>query len=181
MRSLPPSLERREQTTPDLREATGILRRHRWLLLACPLLGIALGILLASTRDPSYEASALIAVGAEQASVTSGLVAGTAPDAQRIATEIQMLQSRRLAREVVDSLELQVEVLEPAGVGRSALIERVVVTAEAPATNYELTQGADGSFTVREEESDSVIGRFAADAPIVLRALAFCSDSRSAT
>src|SRR5687768_10320469 len=142
-RGIPPTQERREQTTPDFREATGILRRHRWLLLACPLVGIALGLLLASMRDPSYEASALIALGETPASVTTGLVTAGQPDAQRIATEIQMLQSRRLAREVVDSLDLQVEVLEPAGVGRSALIERVTVTAEVPATNYRLVQGSD--------------------------------------
>jgi polysaccharide biosynthesis transport protein len=161
MRSLPPSSTGRDHSTPDLREATGILRRHRWVLLACPLIGIAIGWGLASTRKPVYEASALIAMGEEPVSVTTGLVQGSQPDAQRIATEIQMLQSRRLAREVVDSLDLQVEVAEPAGIGRSALIERVRVGDRVRSASYRLTRGADGKFEVVDEETDASLGSFA--------------------
>ncbi|MBW3628335.1 MAG: polysaccharide biosynthesis tyrosine autokinase, partial [Gemmatimonadetes bacterium] len=170
MRSLPPPPPptAREQATPDLREATGILRRHRWVLLACPLIGIALGLGFASLRDPVYEASALIAMGEQQPGVTTIVNTGSLTEAQRIATEIQELQSRNLARAVVDSLGLQVEVVEPAGVPRSELIQRVSLPEAVMPASYRLSRQSDGRFRVQDEKSDSVLGTYAVGAPIPL-------------
>lgn len=168
MRSLPPSPMAHEPVTPDLREATGVLRRHRWLLMACPLIGIAVGVGLSALREPVYEESALILVGRQQASLTSLNAQVSQPDAQRIGTEIEVLRSRRLAREVVDSLDLQVQLVEPASVRRSTVISSIRVADEIAPATYRLSRQSDGRFAVVDDETDANIGTFAPGEPISL-------------
>ena len=173
MRSLPPGGPvTHEPSTRDAREVLAIFRRHRWLLLVCPLVGAAVGLALASLRKPTYEASALIVVGNAPAELASAEVRSLpVDDAKRIGTEMELLRSRRLASEVVDSLALQVEVVKPAGAVRSTILERHAVSADAIAGEYHLRRRPDGRFTVLSEKGDRDLGSFAVGEPIRLSGL----------
>lgn len=90
-------------STFDLRFIAGILRR-RWLLLSSTVLGItgaAIGWIM--TQEPVYAASAKIMIGLPQSPTLelANLVSGLPVTTERIQNEIQILQSRTVARRVV--------------------------------------------------------------------------------
>jgi succinoglycan biosynthesis transport protein ExoP len=87
----------------DVRSIGGILRR-RWLLLSTTILGItAVAAGYAMTREPVYAATAKIMIGLPESPALelADLVRGLPVTTERIENEIQLLQSRSLARKVV--------------------------------------------------------------------------------
>lgn len=155
-RSLQPSDDLR------LREFAGIIRRHRWFLVVSLVVGAALGAALGSMRDPRYQASTLILVRGESLLNLSALGSfGEPSDAGRVSTEMELLQSRALAGAVVDSLELQLEVVVPRRVTRSHLFSRIDVSPDAAGGKYRFRRGVDGLFAVVDTESGRSMGSVA--------------------
>ena len=144
----------------------GALRRHRWLILASLVLGIGLGVALASRVEPSYEASATLLVEQHRPGVQTVAQEGAPAEQDGIATEIQVLRSRALAERVVDSLRLQVQVASPRTARRSDLLSAARVAPEARAATYRFTRRSDRSFDVVDAESKRRVGTFAPGAVV---------------
>lgn len=89
----------------DLGLVAALLRR-RWLLMTTTIAGItALSVGYAVTRTPVYTAVAKIMVGVSNTGTLNlgSLVAGIPIDEAQIQNEVQLLQSRSLARRTVDA------------------------------------------------------------------------------
>lgn len=139
----------------------GALRRHRWLILACLVAGLGVGAVLASRVEPSYRAGASLTVENPQPGVQAVRQEGTTTDPDGVATEIQVLQSRALAAQVVDSLRLQVQVASPSTARRSALLSAMRVAPDVTPATYRFSREDDGRFTVTDVGSGERIGSFA--------------------
>src|SRR6266571_3378870 len=73
-----------------------------------------------------------------------------------LSTEIEMLQSRRLAEDVVDALGMQLEITKPRGVPREQVFTSVRVARDAPAGRYMLEPAVSAGFVVRNDSSGAV-------------------------
>ncbi|HLL84078.1 MAG TPA: Wzz/FepE/Etk N-terminal domain-containing protein, partial [Longimicrobium sp.] len=143
------------------RTVWGALRRQRWLILACLALGLGAGFMMVSRIEPSYEAQAKLQVSAPQPGVQSAAAQAAAADDDNVATDILVLQSRPLAEAVVDSLQLQVTVAEPATVRRSSLLSGMRVADDVQPARYRFERTEDLRFEVTDAESGERLGVFA--------------------
>jgi succinoglycan biosynthesis transport protein ExoP len=134
----------------DPRRAWSTLRRNWFLVLACFAACVAAGFAVLSVIRPEYEASATLQI--EQRSLNvPGLSdlqrpAAESVDKGEISTEMEVLRSRALAEEVVDSLGLQLEVLAPARMPRSQIVTGVSVPSETEGVELRLVRQSDGRF-----------------------------------
>ncbi|HEU0016230.1 MAG TPA: Wzz/FepE/Etk N-terminal domain-containing protein, partial [Longimicrobium sp.] len=145
----------------------GVLRRQRWLVAACLALGVAAGLLLARRVTPTYRASATVLVGDGSADMLRQDGAAQ-PMENRIATEMELLRSGRLAEAVVDSLQLRLAVTRPANAVRSALFSRVHVPLGAEPGEYRFVRVDGGRFRVERAETGQALGTFAPGQPVPL-------------
>ena len=90
-------------------EALRKLWRHRLLIVACTvLLGVA--AILAAWLMPSYyrsEARVLVGVQSPRLPNVESIMADVSPDAERVQNEGLILQSRNIAKQVIDQLKLK--------------------------------------------------------------------------
>jgi capsular exopolysaccharide synthesis family protein len=131
-----------------LREALSALRRGRWWILGITAAFVALSLVYSATQRPVYEAAATLRIDENDAS--KNLLGNLAPLARvpgKVETEMLVLQSRRIAEAVVDSLGLVVQVASPE-VPRSEVFEDVDVPRGAAAGRYELRRVPDGSYAL---------------------------------
>src|SRR5690606_26640063 len=80
----------------------------------------------------------------------------TLTDGSEFGTEMEVLASRTLMEDVVDSLRLQVRVTRPRRIERARLLERIQVSRSAPKGEYVLEQGDDGAFVIRDTRTERV-------------------------
>ena len=157
-----------EPNTPlDLRRAWATIGRSAWIIVAAVGLAVAAGIVAARQVEPTYLAEVTLRID-EQRPSTLGAQYYFGPDYQQLlATSTEILTSRNLAMEVVDSLGLRLGVIQPPRTPRSALVAWAVVDATAPDGEFRLTR-VPGGFEVRAQPSDEVLGTFADTAEVLL-------------
>lgn len=109
---------------PGSRGIQGILLRHLWLIAGCVAALVFIGAILTWRLTPIYSSSASLRID-EQPSNVQALDVLASLKGTEINTEIEVLGSRTLARAVVDSLGLQVQVTGPRGVLRSQVFPYV--------------------------------------------------------
>lgn len=91
----------------DFWGAIATLTRFKWLILGLLLAGIGAGFLLTFRATPLYKATASIEILRQEVQIVEGaLESGTIADAEFMATQYELLQSRLLAERVVNSLGL---------------------------------------------------------------------------
>ena len=92
----------------DLREMLKTVIRWRWLILAVGLLGILISVVAILRTTPLYKANATIEIRKEETQIIeSGNIEPVAiADAEYMATQYALLQSRSLAEDVAESLGL---------------------------------------------------------------------------
>ncbi len=146
-----------EPNTPlDLRRVWATLARSAWIIVACVGLAVAAGFVAARRVEPLYQAEVTIRIDEPGQAAMSQYYFG--PDYQQLlATSTELILSRNLAYEVVDSLGLRLAVLLPQRTPRSALVSWATVDPDAPDTQYRFTRTA-GGFEVRLGVADSVLG-----------------------
>ena len=149
------------------RELTLLLRRNRWRLLASVALGLLVGAIIAARVQPAYEGSALILLTEPRTEVV-GLSAASPVTPARLATEIELLRSSALAKAVVDSLGLQVNMTAPQRVQRNQLLTVVRTDPYARLTEYRLSRGSSGAFTVEDATAERQVGTVRAGEQIEL-------------
>ena len=87
-----------------------VVQRRRWLLLTCLLCGGLIGLAVLSVLPPTYEARALLII--EPALGRPGATIATpsqTPDSAVVDSQVQILASRSLAREVLAGLGLSAD------------------------------------------------------------------------
>jgi capsular exopolysaccharide synthesis family protein len=152
-----------------LGEVVAILRRHLLIAAGAVALATAAGAALAWRLPPVYQATALIQV--EERAPVAGLghlqlLAGAGGTA--VGTEMEVLRSRTLAREVVDSLHLRIELASPRGVPRAGAFRVAALAADAPAAEYRLSADGRGGWAAEEVQGAAAVGAFAAGQPVRL-------------
>lgn len=169
---------------PDtrLRDALGVLLRHRWLIIGCVTLVTAGAVLATRLMTPIYQSSASVRIDQQRTDVPAldvlDRLAGT-----EITTEMQVIQSRSLAEELVDSMGLTVRVDEPRGIPRSRVFGDIHITRPteglapvvhrkplldrlagrvrgwfSPSPGYQLVRGSDGRYALRDRASGRQLG-----------------------
>ncbi|MGH7498785.1 MAG: Wzz/FepE/Etk N-terminal domain-containing protein, partial [Gemmatimonadales bacterium] len=102
--------------TISLSHMVGVLRRRWRVILTMTAVGAAVGAFLAARQPPTYEARALIRLAGERRQLTGNMEAPE-PELGRTADPIlslvELVRSRSVLGEVVDSLGLQLQSGEP--------------------------------------------------------------------
>jgi uncharacterized protein involved in exopolysaccharide biosynthesis len=151
--------ERAQSDTIDVADVARTVRRQWRAVFWCVLIGVVLaaGVVLFAPRRFDGKATVLARPNTAGGSSIAGRMSGFGEllggasglgslTGSTMETELQLLRSRALAGQVVDSLQLQVSVRKPAGVAPLAIVESSNLTgAFAPAT-YEFERQADGRY-----------------------------------
>ena len=92
----------------SLRELLQVVHRRRWLLLGCMFLAGLAGMAAIAAIKPVYEARALLVIEPDGGGRTGATVAtpSQTPDSASVDSQVQILASRSLAREVIGQLGL---------------------------------------------------------------------------
>lgn len=146
-----------------------MLRRGWRLIGACLVLAVAGGWLITDRMAPVYEAQSTLRIDDENAVPALEMLqtlGGTGKS--EVATEMEVLRSRSLAREVVDLLGLRVALDRPSRTPRSAVVERAEVAADAPAAHYRFTRAAAGGYLVTDDSTGAEVGHAEAGGPVQL-------------
>ena len=151
----------------DLKEIAAALRRGLPWIVGGGLLGLAVGAATLVTLDKQYEASATVLLRSQVGGSSSALalsritgmlggLAGGGLGGSEVETEQQILTSRAVLGEVVDSLGLQVRVTEPSGVRAEELFSsrRVAPDAEGGELRFERREG---SYSVEGEDFSGTV------------------------
>ncbi len=138
---------------PDLTLAGvgAMLRRRRLLLLGCVLLTVLLVGAYTLLVTPVYQATAVLRFDPQRVNLPQLLQEFTTED--RISTEIEVLQGRRAADVVIDSLGLRLQVRSPRRARLSELFTAVRVDPAADSATLLVQGDRDSGFTVRRPDS----------------------------
>ncbi|HET7600173.1 MAG TPA: polysaccharide biosynthesis tyrosine autokinase, partial [Gemmatimonadales bacterium] len=126
-----------------------IIRRSRWLVLLC--LTLTVGVIAAYTflwARPLYEATATLRFEEEEVNLPE-LVRRLSTESQ-VSTEVEVLQSRALAEDVIRHFGLQVTLARPRKAPRSRLLGGLVVSDSARPADIRLTRQSDSSFVMED-------------------------------
>ena len=135
----------------DLRRAWATVARSAWLILVCVLLAMTVGVVAVRRMQPVFQATASIRLDARGATNPAAALYGiTSDNTNLMATAVEVITSRSLAYDVVDSLGLRLVVGEPARTPRSAILSWAHVDSGAPMVSYRLLAGAGGTMIVRD-------------------------------
>ncbi|MBA4156505.1 MAG: polysaccharide biosynthesis tyrosine autokinase [Gemmatimonadetes bacterium] len=136
------------------------LARRRWLIAGFAVAGVVVGALVTWLQRPSYESYALVRVvpeerGLELASASSSMqrLFGLG-DPGEVQTSVGILQSRLAAETVVDSLALQVELLQPR-TPRGEVVRILSVPRKVTPGVVRLERENDGTYRVRQRRDYS--------------------------
>ncbi|MEX1183130.1 MAG: polysaccharide biosynthesis tyrosine autokinase [Gemmatimonadota bacterium] len=122
-----------------------------------PLLSVGIPLLLLASTGfflwwvaPKWGAFTTIRVDEDRAGVAIIEALQTLSSGSEISTEMEVLRSRTIAEEVVDSLDLHVTVKVPRKLPRSVLLSEVDAGRTRAEAEYVLTAEGDGVFRVHE-------------------------------
>ena len=95
-----------EQPGVQLHEYWRVLKKHRFVILLMVALGLMIGVWVAITRVPIYQAKATLVIEPEQANLTSveGAVIFAGPSWRFYETQYQLLRSRLVAQRAAQKL-----------------------------------------------------------------------------
>jgi capsular exopolysaccharide synthesis family protein len=138
---------RRDEDLLSIDGIWNLIRRQRWIVLASTLIVVGLVGALCIIMTPTYESTAAVRVLSQKMDVPSLFEQVT--NDREVATEVSVLQSRRLAEATIDSLGLRA-IVKPARVPRSTMFSYFRVDPLADSATYELTKrdSSGGGFTV---------------------------------
>lgn len=155
----------------DLRRMWATLARSAWLILGCVLLALAAGAVAVRRMEPVYQATSSIRLEARGGNPAAAMYGYPTDNTNLVATAVEVLTSRSLAREVADSLGMRVMLDEPRRTPRSAVVAAARVDSAAPMRSYRFTPASGGRVTVRESNGRTV-GTFPASGWISLPGVA---------
>lgn len=137
----------------DIGRLLDAARRHWRGVAAGAAIGALIALAYARTATPRYEATSTVRIDVRPSTLPSIYADQAARD--EIFTEIEVLRSRTIAADVVDSLALTVEMEQPRRVRRSDLFTSVHQVAPFDAESLRLVRGKDGRYRI--EGTDQVV------------------------
>lgn len=141
-----PLRPRRRGGEIDLPYVLGAVRR-RWLLLGtCIAAAAGAAVVYTKITPPAYQSSTSLRVETKLGALPEFY--RPASNEEEIATELDMLRSRSLAEDVVDSLALQLRVTAPRGAARSALLGDIRIARTADTATLVLRTDSNGYVAV---------------------------------
>jgi capsular exopolysaccharide synthesis family protein len=145
----------------DLRRAWQTVSRSAWIIVVCVGLAVAAAVVAARRIVPQYGAGATVRIvdAPKGGSPQSAMMYFGNETQSSLAMAGEVITSRTLAAEVVDSLGLRLYVVVPQRVVRSTLISKAKFSADAPSVSYRISKVPAGR-EVRVLPEDSVLGVF---------------------
>lgn len=109
MASSAPATNRRSDDEVSLRDLLLLIYRRRLLLLLCMLLGGFAGVAVLAAVEPVYMARAYLLIEPDRRDHSGSTVASASDtlDSASVDSQVQILASRSLAREVIEALRLE--------------------------------------------------------------------------
>jgi len=156
-----------------LRDVWNLLLRNWWVL------GLSLFAVLGATAAytwyvvPVYESVTTIRIEEERTELPVLDILQTLSTGSEVETEMEVVRSRTLAEDVVDSLGLQIQIVSPRGVARTEILQSLFVQRWAPPGIYVLDRQPGGAFSVHEEASGETFGTTSASEPAALPGATF--------
>lgn len=141
-----------------VRELVKTLKQSRWLVLGVTAAVLALAVLLTKMAAPVYESSTTLQLDEDDGGLNLlgdlGPLGGGGKDA--IETDMVVLQSRRIAEEIVDSLALQVQLVEPRR-PRAQVLSVVRAPQNTSEGLVELRRRGDGAYDATVRGDDGLV------------------------
>ncbi|MDQ8154875.1 MAG: polysaccharide biosynthesis tyrosine autokinase [Gemmatimonadota bacterium] len=149
----------------DLRRAWQTVARSAWIIVICIGLATAAAMLAVRRIDPVFSSSATVRI--EEKNQGGSAFGYFAADYTNVlATATQILTSRQLAYDVVDSLGMRLGLYQPVRRLKSEVVRLAHVSADAPSQAYRLDRTGRGMREVRLLPSEKVLGSFPDSLPI---------------
>lgn len=139
---LPPSAPLDDEVS--LRDLWHVLYRNKWLIVTLAVIGVMGAAFYAKRATPVYQSGTSIRIDEKQSKIAGLEMLNGVGTGSELATEMEVLRSRALAETVVDSLELQVSVLEPTSARRNQLFSVLSVAPVDSGRRFVLQRAGDG-------------------------------------
>ena len=134
--------------------------RRQWIwMVGTTLVGVGLTVLFTLRQRPVYEAHATLRLAEQQSplATTDVLAAMSAPST--IETEMEIIRSRSVAEDVVDSLGLRVRIAEPKGEPTHDIFGLLRVAPEAPSGIY-VVERDPTAYSVQTPDGDAMASTY---------------------
>ncbi len=151
----------------DLRRAWQTVSRSAWIIVVCVGLAISAAVVAARRIEPTYQASATVRIDDKQkaAGNATAMYYFGGDNQSSLAMAAEVITSRTLAAEVVDSLGLRLYIAQPPVSVRSRYVEWARLAADAPSVTYRVVKVAGGR-EVRLLPQDSLLGVYPDTMPL---------------
>jgi tyrosine-protein kinase Etk/Wzc len=128
------------------------------LIIGCTGLVIAASAVWAYTATPVYEASTSIRIDEQKSRIPVLEALQQLSSGSDLVTEMEVLKSRTLAENVVDSLALRAVLTRPTRVERERIFSLLKVAPNAPSGGLDFTRKSDGTFLVSSRRNHESLG-----------------------
>ena len=135
-----------------------LLVRNRGLIIGCTALVIAASAIWAYTATPVYEASTSIRIDEQKSRIPVLEALQQLSSGSDLVTEMEVLKSRTLAENVVDSLALRAVLTRPSRVERQRIFSLLRVSPNAPSGGLDFARKSDGTFLVMSRRNNESLG-----------------------
>lgn len=145
----------------SLRGLAAAVRRQAIWIAGTTLIGVALTLTMAKRQRPVYEARATIRMEDQQSAVPPTDVLAALSRPSTIETEMEILRSRSVVEDVVDTLGLRVTITEPPGAPRRTLFGLLHVDHDAQPGTYVVVRDTT-VFSITTPEGHMLGGAYGA-------------------
>ena len=145
----------------SLRGLGAALRRQAIWIAVTALIGIALTLMVSRRQPPVYEAHATIRMADQQYAAPSTDVLAALSKPSDIETEMEILRSRSVVEDVVDTLGLRVTITDPRGAPRRTLFGLLHVDHDAQPGTYVIARDTT-VFSITTPEGHMLGGAYGA-------------------
>jgi tyrosine-protein kinase Etk/Wzc len=167
----------------DLRRAWQTIARSAWIIVVCIFLAVAAAVVAARRVEPTWSAAATVRVDEKKAESGPGgaLAYFNADNQTSLAMATEVITSRSVASEAVDSLGLRLSVVQPVTSVRSRYIASVRMTSDAPSIGYRIVRVTGGREVHALLPNDSLLGVYpdSAELRIIGGTLTLTGDGRA--
>ncbi|HEX5385663.1 MAG TPA: polysaccharide biosynthesis tyrosine autokinase [Gemmatimonadales bacterium] len=151
----PPAARRADDVT--VASVWSVIRRSRGLVFLCVTLIVGLiGAYTFFWARPVYEATAALRFEEEEVNLPE-LVRRLSTESQ-VSTEVEVLQSRALAEDVIERFGLRLVVTRPRKLPRSMFFGGIMVSDSAAPGEFALIRQPDSSFVLEDRQAERTMG-----------------------
>ncbi|MEK7240778.1 MAG: polysaccharide biosynthesis tyrosine autokinase [Gemmatimonadota bacterium] len=150
----------------DLRRAWQTVARSAWIIVICVGLATAAAMLAVRRLEPLFAASATVRIEDKSAGDGGPYAIFNTDNTNVLATATQLLTSRKLAYDVVDSMAMRLALVQPVRKQTSEVVRSAFVSAEAPSQAYRLDRAVRGQREVRVLPSEKLLGTYPDSMPV---------------